>query len=184
MLNNGSIKPFYLRLRQLMQVLLSVCLLLMTVACGGNRLTRQELYEAYQQALASTEPGARSDWRSGPESLASAIARLQEYYREVTRPSVERLTQRVYAKDAYLCDTLHIARGADEIEAYFLKTADRVNSMRVTILDHSASGRDVYTRWAMTIEAEELADGRPVTSYGISHFRFDENGQVILHQDF
>lgn len=174
----------FLGFKKLLFLLLLLSLLWMIVACGGNRLTRQELYQAYQQALASTDSRARSDWNSDPEALDAAIDRLQGYYREITRPNVERLTQQVYAEDAYLCDTLHIARGADQIEAYFLKTADRVNSMQVSILDYSASGREVYTRWAMTIAADDLADGQPVTSYGISHFRFDADGKVILHQDF
>jgi hypothetical protein len=56
--------------------------------------------------------------------------------------------------------------------------------MRVTILDYTTNGREVYARWSMTIAADELADGAPVTTFGISHFRFNPAGQVILHQDF
>jgi len=36
----------------------------------------------------------------------------------------------------------------------------------------------------MTIAVQELAGGEPVTTYGMSHFRFDAEGKVILHQDF
>lgn len=164
--------------------LLLLGLLVVTTACGGDRLTHQDMFRAYQQALTATESRMLTDWSSRPDDLTAAIGRLQEYYREITRPSVERLTKDVYANDAYLCDTLHIAHGADQIEAYFLQTSERVSSMHVTILDHSVSGGEVYTRWTMTIAAEKLAGGQPVTTFGTSHFRFNPAGKVILHQDF
>lgn len=154
------------------------------VACGQPRLTQQELVEAYEQALAATKDRAWADWTAHPGALADAVGRIQRYYENVTQDSVDALTGRLYSADAYLCDTLHIARGAEQIEAYFLKTAERVSVMEVTILGYSASGPEVYTRWRMTIAADALDDGRPVTTYGISHLRFDHEGKVILHQDF
>jgi hypothetical protein len=156
----------------------------MLTACGEARLTQSQLTQAYQDALATTRDEARSDWQTDPDGLMAAINRLQDYYSEVTRPRVQTLTAAVYAPDAYLCDTLHIARGSAAIEAYFVKTAERVDSMRVKILDYTTNGREIYARWSMTIAADELADGAPVTTFGISHFRFNSEGQVILHQDF
>lgn len=159
-------------------------IVLAATGCGGERLTGQDLYGAYQEALADTEGAAHGGWGADPEGLDDAMARLQQYFGEVTADSVQRLTRQVYAEEAYMCDTLHVARGAAAIEAYFLKTAERVDVMRVTIFDYSGAGREVYTRWSMTIAAPELAGGEPVTTYGMSHFRFDSEGKVILHQDF
>jgi len=164
--------------------LLFLGLFVVIMACGGDRLSHKDMFHAYQEALATTESRMLTDWSTRPDNLTTAINRLQTYYREITRSSVERLTKDVYANDAYLCDTLHIAHGADQIEAYFLQTSERVNTMHVTILDHSVSGGEVYTRWTMTIAAEKLAGGQPLTTYGTSHFRFNPEGKVILHQDF
>ena len=161
-----------------------VVFFLVTTACGGPSLTHQELTQAYQEALAATESKAWSGWDREPGTLAAAIDRLREYYRDVSAASVRKLTPEVYAPDAFLCDTLHIARSAQEIETYFVTTAERVNTMQVAILDYSATGREVYTRWKMTIAADDLADGRPVTTFGLSHFRFNREGKVVLHQDF
>ena len=171
-------------LQPLLHLLLSLCLLGVTTACGSGRLTQQEMHRAYQQALASTETTARSDWQAHPDALAAAVEKPKRYFQEMTGTNVERLTKLTYAQDAFLCDTLHIALGADEIEAYFLKTANRVNELSVTFLDFSAAGREVFARWSMTMRADGLAGGRPVTSYGISHFRFDREGKILLHQDF
>jgi hypothetical protein len=166
------------------RLFIPIGLLLITTACGGNKLTNQDLHLAYQEALASTEKIARADWSAHPDALDAAVDRLENYFSTLTRTNVTELTRTIYAEDAFLCDTLHVARGADEIEAYFLKTADRIKAMRVTFIDYSAAGREVYTRWTMTTEIPNLAGGRPVTTSGISHFRFDEQGKVILQQDF
>jgi len=164
--------------------LLAFGLILTLTACGGNRLTQADLHRAYQEALTATESRARSDWATEPDALSAAMNRLREYYRKITTDSVQRLTRQVYAEDAFMCDTLHIARGAAEIEAYFLKSAERAESIAVSILDYTATGREVYTRWTMTITAKKLAGGRPVTTFGMSHFRLNPEGRVILHQDF
>ena len=171
-------------LQPLLHLLLSLCLVGVTTACGGGRMTQQEMHRAYQQALASTETTARSDWQANPDALAAAVEKPKRYFREMTGTNVERLTKLTYAQDAFLCDTLHIALGADEIEAYFLKTADRANALSVTFLDFSTTGREVFARWTMTMRADGLAGDQPVTSYGISHFRFDREGKILLHQDF
>ncbi len=103
-------------------------------ACGGPRLTHQEMTQAYQEALGATDSKAWFDWENNPGTLTAAIDRLREYFREVSGDRVERLTRQVYAPEAFLCDTLHIARGAEKIEAYFAITAERVDTMQVTIL--------------------------------------------------
>ncbi len=164
--------------------LLLVFFSLAMTACGGPNLTHHEMTQAYQEALAATASKAWSGWDTDPGTLSAAVDRLREYFRDVSGASVQRLTRQVYAPDAFLCDTLHIARGAEEIEAYFAITAERVDTMKVTILDYSTSGREVYARWEMTIAADNLAGGQHVTTFGLSHFRFDREGKVILHQDF
>lgn len=164
--------------------LLPVLIFLAMTACGGPTLTHQEMTQAYREALAATESKAWSGGDTDPGTLSAAVDRLREYFREVSVASVQRLTDQVYAPDAFLCDTLHIARGAEEIEAYFAITAERVTAMQVTILDYSVTGREVYARWQMTIAADNLAGGQPVTTFGLTHFRFNREGQVILHQDF
>lgn len=92
-------------LQPLHHLLLPLCLLGATTACVGGRLTQREMHRAYQQALASTETTARSDWQAHPDALAAAVDRLKRYFREMTRTNVERLTKLTYAQDAFLfCD--------------------------------------------------------------------------------
>lgn len=46
------------------RLLIPVGLLMVTISCAGNRLTNQELHQAYQQAHASTEARACADCAS------------------------------------------------------------------------------------------------------------------------
>jgi hypothetical protein len=36
----------------------------------------------------------------------------------------------------------------------------------------------------MRVEHDALAGGKPVLSYGVTQFRFDKEGRVLLHKDF
>lgn len=93
-------------------------------------------------------------------------------------------TGAVYAPDAYLNDTLVTHHGAEEIKAYFLMTADTMTSYQVTINDTASSGNEHYVRWTMVFSAPKLNGGKPVESVGMSHVRFNKDGQVIMHQDY
>jgi hypothetical protein len=136
---------------------------------------------AYEQAMARTE-GMGPEPGSAAE--AAAIQRLREFFGDVTPERVRRMATEVYAPDAFFNDTLKTLRGAAAIEAYFLHTAENAGSVRVEFEDVSRSGDDFYLRWRMTMRIDALADGEPLVSWGVTHFRFDEDGRVVLHQDF
>jgi hypothetical protein len=55
---------------------------------------------------------------------------------------------------------------------------------QVTVDDTVSSGNDHYIRWTMVFTAPKLNGGNPVESVGMSHVRFNQAGQVIMHQDF
>ncbi len=167
------------------RLFLLLCMsMLFASGCSMEKLTHQQKRDAYRQALEATEETAYGGWNGEPERLSAALDRLQQYYSDVTIQNVRSMTSEVYAEDAFLCDTLHVANGADEIERYFITTAQRVKNMEVSIFDYSSTGKEIYARWSMTIQSDELAGGQPVTSYGMSHFRLNRQGKVVLHQDF
>jgi hypothetical protein len=45
-------------------------------------------------------------------------------------------------------------------------------------------GIDWYVRWRMTVAVDGLNGGAPVVTYGVTQFRFDADGRVLLHKDF
>ena len=100
------------------------------------------------------------------------------------RPRCAKQTALVYAPEAYLNDTLVGIDGAARIEAYFSRTMQDTRVLNVRFLDRASSGIDCFVRWEMRVEHDALAGGEPVLSYGVTQFRFDKEGRVLLHKDF
>lgn len=90
----------------------------------------------------------------------------------------------LYAKDAYLNDSLKEVRGADAIDAYFRKTLEMATLVRVSFQDAAVSGENYYFRWVMDVQAPKLNNGEVVRSLGMTHILFDAEGRVAVHQDY
>jgi hypothetical protein len=147
-------------------------------ACAPNPDTAKRVAE-YKTALSSTK--AESSSNPSEQSVAAFTTFLQKIGDE---DYVRENTAKVYAKDAYLNDTLVTHHGPEAIMAYFLETADTMSSYEVTIDDIASSGPEHYIRWTMVFSAPGLNGGKPVESCGVSHIRLNGEGKVVMHQDF
>ena len=81
-------------------------------------------------------------------------------------------------------DTLKTLRGVEDIEEYLLETAHTVTSISVEFDDVARSGQDHYFRWRMDFQAPKLRKGETIRTIGITQIRFNNEGKVVLHQDF
>ena len=146
------------------------------VKAGGPNTTAEAVAD-YKMALESPE--------SAEQGSREAVERFSKFLQGIgSQEFIRENTAEVYAKNAYLNDTLVTHRGAEAIEAYFAKTAETVTSISVDIDDVVQSGLDFYVRWTMIFAAPALGKGLPVHSVGISQVRFDGEGKVTMHQDF
>jgi steroid Delta-isomerase len=141
------------------------------------------LNASYAAALARTAPLA-ADFPPGSPAERAALDRVQTYFRSVTPASVAAGTAATYAPAAYLNDTVAAVDGALAIERYFAGSARRTQAFGVEFLDTARTGTDYYVRWKMTVVADGLNDGAPVLTYGVTQFRFDSDGRVLIHKDF
>lgn len=160
-------------------------LLLMVLAASCSRPAgpdAAELLAAYEAALARTEPLAA---RFEPDSPAerAALEGLRDYFSLMDASSVRAKTRAVYAANGWLFDNLAVVEGGDSIEAYFLKAATEVDALQVEFLQIARADADYFVRWRMEIQAANLADA-PIVSYGMTQFRFDSAGRVLIHRDF
>jgi len=163
------------------RILLPLFAALLVSACGrAPGLSASELNEAYEFSLADTADAAVLP----PEQEAAVMERLEAYFTDMTPASVMSETANVYARDAILYDNLAVIVGLLYIEEYFIKASSEADSLSVEFLQVSNDGKDYYVRWRMIIGTEALSPGEPLKSYGVSHFRFNEEGRVILHRDF
>lgn len=171
--------PLKIALQTIPLILLALLVVAILIpACAPNPNTSQRVNE-YNQALKDTRTAA--DNRKAEEGLKAFGTFLTKIS---DKQYVSKNTAVVYAPDAYLNDTLVTHHGAEEIKAYFLETAETMTSYKVTIDDTASSGKEHYVRWTMVFSAPKLNGGKPVESVGMSHVRFNGDGQVIMHQDY
>lgn len=151
--------------------------------CGTSPTPLAGLNASYEQALARTAPLAVT-LVPGSALERRAFDNVQRYFAGMTPASVREQTATVYAPGSYLNDTLVGIDGPARIETYFAHTIERARLLKVEFLERAPVGTDWYVRWRMTVAADGLNGGQPVVSYGVTHFRFDPQGRVLIHKDF
>ena len=174
------VRAFFIRgtLNRLFR-LASVLLATLIFASCASRQPRPDSVATYQAFLRS-HPGA--DLRGAKED--AAVRRFQDFLSAFTEEKLRRDTRRVYAQDAYLNDTLKTLRGSAAIEEYFLGTLANTESITVTFSDVARSGNEYYFRWVMDVRFKKFQRGETIRTIGMTHVRFNREGQVILHQDY
>lgn len=156
---------------------------LVLAGCGTAPTPLADLNASYERALERTAPLAVT-LVPGSEQEQRAFAGVQRYFAGMTVASVREQTASVYAPGGYLNDTLVGIEGADRIEAYFSHTMERARLLNVEFLERAPVGTDWYVRWRMTVAADGLNGGEEVVTYGVTQFRFDAVGRVLIHKDF
>jgi hypothetical protein len=151
--------------------------------CGSAPASLAELNASYERALERTAPLAAT-LVPGSDLERRAFGNVQRYFAGMTPASVREQTAAVYAPQGYLNDTLVGIEGADRIAAYFGHTAERARVLRVDFLERAPVGTDWYVRWRMTVAVDGLNGGQEVITYGVTQFRFDNEGRVLIHKDF
>jgi len=138
--------------------------------------------EAFQKAEKETDHVLGPPRGSAAEK--EAIARFEGFLGHLTEKVAREQTEKVYAPNAFLNDTLRTIHGSPAIRDYFIKTAQGLESMTVTFDDVAVSGHNYYFRWTMDTRMKHLAHGKKVRTIGVTMVRFDTQGRVIIHQDF
>lgn len=90
----------------------------------------------------------------------------------------------VYAEQLHFSDTLALISRRDTLRAYFDRLHSADTTIAVRVLSQQVSGQDAYLVWEMTSTFAPVIATRRSHTIGMTHLRFNEAGQVILHQDF
>ncbi|MFU8813723.1 MAG: nuclear transport factor 2 family protein [Pseudomonadales bacterium] len=90
----------------------------------------------------------------------------------------------MYGDPMYFSDTLVTTRNRDVALEHLRRMRSSTGALRIQVIDTQVSGQDAYLIWHMEASFEPVR--RTVTSntVGVTHLRFDEQGRIILHQDF
>lgn len=151
------------------------------VSCASPNRTASETADYHGLLKATSEPALEPGSAAERQAEERFIAFLENIG---TAGYAQAHTREVYAPNATLNDTLKVLKGADNIQAYFEKTAATMTSYQTKVEDVARSGPDYYFRWTMVYSAGPIAGGKPIHSIGMSQVRFDGEGRVVLHQDF
>lgn len=167
-----------LNMRQLLTLTGAFVIICLATGCSTMKT---DYVSSYLQEIA-VNPG--SDLGSGSVKEKQALERFKVFYGNLNEASVKQLVPELYAKDAYFNDTLKTVRGRAAIEEYMLETAGNTQLVNAQVLDVAKSGSDYYLRWVMDVRLKNYKKDEVLRSIGITHLRFDEDGKIILHQDY
>lgn len=131
---------------------------------------------AYHDAL-ERHPGSTAALDSGVENFAKVFADLS------ADDTAERMAA-LYADQVYFNDTVVTLETGQAVADYMGKTGSQLDSSRVVIDHQLRDGADVFVRWTMEFRTSAFGMKIESKSIGMTHLRFDDEGRVVLHQDF
>lgn len=150
---------------------------LVAVGCiaRGDTMPSNDIIQ-YEQAL--------EKYLGDAEGIETGLNRFRESFADLASESVGQLMADLYAEEMFFNDTLHTFHSRDELVEYMRKTGASLSESKVEVRQVMADGTDVFVRWTMTFRTRALGRDINSESIGMTHLRFNADGQVILHQDF
>lgn len=126
---------------------------------------------------------------------ASQVERFIRFYDQLRSGQVTDQIADIYAQDVYFNDTLVTLRDRETLAEHLQKTAEGLDTMTVTLLDvlapadmnpqvDTAQPDATYLLWEMRAQFSLLGRDRLSYTLGISQLCFNQQGQVVFHQDF
>ncbi|MGA0334473.1 MAG: nuclear transport factor 2 family protein [Kiritimatiellia bacterium] len=135
----------------------------------------------YQEWLEKTAELAASPVAGSAEETAW-IAKVQNAFTPFTPEGAAANFPLAYAEDFYFRDAFHTYTDRQEMTDYMVKSAEMSPGVTFEFSPVVRQGIDFYLPWVMVLPGKDGA--APQRSLGMSHLRFNEQGQVIFHQDY
>ena len=138
---------------------------------------------------AVTEPPYERYLALAPANTLNAVntePRLAPFvtlFSHLSLEGVESNLAQVYAPELYFNDTFHTFTDRPALQRYFLNLVANADT-RVTFLDLSKHQNDVWLRWHMNTRFKVWWRALDINSIGMTHLRFNDEGLIILHQDY
>lgn len=157
--------------------------LLLLIGCSGTPNGEDVEMHQYAKALQETDSARVAVLERGSAREQEALARFSAFYKIFSEEVVRKDVRAVYASNAYFRDPFKEVIGIDDLEAYFMKSTETIQSCTFDISDVAVHEGNYYFRWVMDLTTKRYS-AKPIQAPGMSHVRFDENGKVVFHQDY
>ena len=131
---------------------------------------------AYEQALA----GAAATEIAG--GSAAAVERFLNLFETYTVANLRANTQKVYAEDVFFRDGIHGFNSAAEVEDYLVAGLEPLKECRFEFFEVAENRGEYFVRWNMHVATAK--DKELTSTLGMTHIRFNAEGQVVFHQDY
>ncbi len=158
-------------------LLMMICLPLLAATVAGCAGKDQTGYASAYEAATGQFTGVAI------ESMAP-VERFKAVYSDLQGSDLDQRVSAAYAEQLYFNDTLHTFDNRAELSKYLQETAERVDSVAVHVDRVILDGVDVWLKWRMETRARALGRTMQADTIGMTHLRFNDSGQVVLHQDY
>ena len=149
---------------------------LLVAGCASSGQNATEYPEVYRQALTEF---VGSDNIAGPQ-----IDEFAAFLSALGAADSAQRAEELYAPTLHFSDSLMHTRKRSDVVAHFQGLVNAETQVRVQMLQTLVTGQDVYLVWSMQSQFTPIRKTVTSDSIGITHLRFNQQGQVILHQDF
>ena len=138
----------------------------------------------YREALDSSAPIANQTPSRDSEAEAAMLERVQALFRDYSYENLAQNVTEVYAEETYFRDAFKHFDRAEDIREYMLEGLKPLNQAEFVFNRVARSGNDYYLDWTMRLDFKKTPPNTWEESIGVSHMRFNSQGQVIFHQDY
>ncbi len=163
--------------RQLIRALCLGCLTLCS-ACAINPAdpVTNSYPAAYRDAL--------SDFPGAADVAPETIAEFTNFLSELGSPDSGERAAQLYAAHLHFSDALLLTNNREVVVEHFAGLSDSGASVDVTMHDIITQQADIYLIWSMQARFRPVRREVSSDTLGITHIRFNDENQVVLHQDF
>ena len=138
----------------------------------------------YQAALKWTDPTRHSIPAEGSLKESEMLQRVEAIFGNYNKEYLQENVAKAYADKVYFRDAFKRFDSADEIRDYFVHGLSALTAAEFDFRRVIRSGDEFYIDWIMRLDFKKTPEGTWEESIGMTHMRFNSEGQVIFHQDY
>lgn len=164
---------------------MSICLFT-GCATKDNQMTHTQTVpdNNYKAALEWTDPSKHNVPEEGSSAAEAMVERVESLFTNYNSDYLQENVTKVYAERVYFRDAFKQFNSSDQIRDYFLHGLAPLNDAQFEFRRIVRSGGDFYIDWVMRLDFKKTPEGTWEESIGMTHMRFNAEGQVIFHQDY
>ncbi len=138
----------------------------------------------YKAALDWTDPERHDVPAEGSAAEQAMLQRFEQLFGNYTEDYLRANVTKVYAEELYFRDAFKQFDRAEQIRDYFVEGLAVLTAADFQFRRVIRSGDEFYIDWIMRLDFKKTPDGHWEETIGMTHIRFNSEGQVIFHQDY